>query len=100
VVARGDDVAARIREVMPEGVDAIADGSIQNELLFPAIRDGGGFVAVRGFAGAEERGIKFHVTWVWEYWKATAQLEQLRALVDSGAVAIRVAQQFPAGRCR
>jgi NADPH:quinone reductase len=64
--------------------------------LFPAIRDGGGFVAVRGFAGAEERGIKFHVTWVWEYWKATEKLEQLRALTELGAVTLRVAQEFPA----
>jgi NADPH:quinone reductase len=96
VVLRGDDVAARILEIMPEGVDAIADGSVQNELLLPALRDGGGFVSVRGFPGTEQRGIQFHTTWVWEYAKATAKLEELRALANSGAVTLRVAQTFPA----
>ena len=96
IVPRGDDVAARIREVMPEGVDGLADGSVQNELLLPAIVDGGGFAAVRGFPGTEHRGIQFHATWVWEYAKANAKLEQLRAHVDAGAVTLRVAQTFPA----
>lgn len=98
VVLRGDDVAARILEIMPEGVDAIADGSVQNELLLPALRDGGGFVSVRGFPGVEQRGIQFHTTWVWEYAKATAKLEQLRTLVNSGGVTLRVAQTFPAAK--
>jgi NADPH:quinone reductase len=96
VVLRGDDVAARIREVMPEGVDAIADGSVQNELLLPAVRDGGGFVSVRGFSGEAQREIQFHTTWVRDYWKSTEKLEQLRALTDAGAVTLRVAQTFPA----
>src|SRR5690606_25471216 len=49
VVRRGDDVAERILEHAPGGVDGVADGSVQNERLFPAVRDGGGFATVRGF---------------------------------------------------
>ena len=67
VVPRGNDVADRIREHAPHGVDGLADGSVQNELLVPAVRDGGGFASVRGWRGNGERGIKFHTTWVFAY---------------------------------
>src|SRR5215213_11321124 len=33
VVRRGDDVAAQIRAVVPEGVDAVADGAVQHALV-------------------------------------------------------------------
>ena len=48
VIRRGDDIADRIRALVPDGVDGLADGSIQNELLLPAVRDDGGFATVRG----------------------------------------------------
>ena len=41
VVRRGDDVAARIREGRPGGVDGLVDGSVQGDALLPAVRDGG-----------------------------------------------------------
>jgi NADPH:quinone reductase len=96
VVPRGDDVAARIREVVPNGVDAVADGAVQNALVLPAVRDGGQFVSVRAFAGESERGIVLHQTWVREYVKEQAKLDRLRALVEEGAVTLRVARVFPA----
>ena len=95
VVPRGDDVAARIREVVPDGVDAIADGSVQNELLLPAVKDGGGFAAVRGFSGETQRGIVIHPVWVRTYVKEQAKLDRLRQQVEEGAVALRVARTFP-----
>jgi NADPH:quinone reductase-like Zn-dependent oxidoreductase len=51
VVRRGDDVAQRIREHFPEGVDGLADGAVLNERVIPAVRDGGAFTSVRGFPG-------------------------------------------------
>ena len=95
VVPRGDDVAARIRDVVPDGVDAIADGSVQNELLLPAVKDGGGFAAVRGFTGETQRGIVIHPVWVRTYVKEQAKLDRLRQQVEEGAVALRVARTFP-----
>ena len=95
VVPRGDDVAARIREVVPDGVDAIADGAVQNELLLPAVKDGGGFAAVRGFTGETQRGIVIHPVWVRTYVKEQAKLDRLRQQVEEGAVALRVARTFP-----
>ena len=41
VVARGDDVAQRIREVAPNGVDALVDCAALHDLIVPAVRDSG-----------------------------------------------------------
>src|SRR6476469_7672496 len=60
VVRRGDDVAQRIREAYPDGVDGLADGAVQDALVLPAIRDGGGLATVRGYRGDGQRGIAVH----------------------------------------
>jgi NADPH:quinone reductase-like Zn-dependent oxidoreductase len=96
VIRRGDDIADRIRALVPDGVDGLADGSIQNELLLPAVRDGGGFATVRGFQGPSERGITLHQVWVREYKTELEKLDELRALTESGNVTLRVAATFPA----
>jgi NADPH:quinone reductase-like Zn-dependent oxidoreductase len=95
VVARGDDVAHRIREHFPEGVDGLADGAVQSELVIAAVRDGGAFTAVRGFEGVPERGIRFTQTWVRTYDGEFEKLDHLRQLVESGAVTLRVADTYP-----
>jgi NADPH:quinone reductase-like Zn-dependent oxidoreductase len=94
VVRRGDDVSDRIRRAAPSGVDAAADGAVQNELLFPAIRDGGGFATVRGFNADAPRGITIHSVRVRDYVLAHDQLDRLRQQVDDGAVTLRVAGTF------
>ena len=58
VVRRGDDVAARIREHFPNGVDGLADGATLKEKVIPAVRDGGGFASVRpAYQGVPGRAI-------------------------------------------
>lgn len=94
VVRRGDGVADRIGEIVPDGVDGIVDGSVQNEALFPAVKDGGGFATVRGFDTEAPRDITIHQVWVWEYAQDRAKLDTLRQQVEDGAVALRVAQTF------
>lgn len=94
VVRRGDDVAARILEAVPGGVDGLADGSVQGMLLVDAVKDGGRIATVRGFKGDEVRGITWHATWVWEYRTAWEKLDQLRQLADDGKVSLRVARTF------
>ena len=98
VVRRGDDVAARIREVVPEGVDALADGSVQNTLVLPAVRDGGAVAAIRPFQGETERGITIHQVWISQYATAADKLDELRRLADEGTVTLRVARTFPAAQ--
>jgi NADPH2:quinone reductase len=96
VVRRGPDVAARVRELVPDGVDAVADGAVQNADVFDAVRDGGGFATVRGFRADAPRGITIHQVWVREYAKAHGKLDRLREQVEAGEVTLRVARTFPA----
>jgi NADPH:quinone reductase-like Zn-dependent oxidoreductase len=98
VVRRGDDVAKRILEHFPNGVDGLADGAVQNELVIPAVRDGGAFTSVRGFIGEPQRGIKFTATTVRTYDGEFEKLDRLRQLVESGAVTLRVAGTYPPER--
>jgi NADPH2:quinone reductase len=95
VVRRGDDVAERILALVPGGVDGLADGAVQNGLVVPAVRDGGGFAVVRGWDGDPGRGIKVHAVWVQELAKDAAALDRLRQQAEGGAVTLRVAKVFP-----
>lgn len=94
VVRRGEDVAERIREHVPDGVDALVDGSVQNEALFPAIRDDGAFATVRGAKVDPPRGITRHSVWVHHYLEEQAKLHGLRQQVEDGVLTLRVAGTF------
>ena len=95
VVRRGDDIAAKIRAVAPDGVDGLADGAVQNEQAVGAVRDGGAFASVRGWAGTGERGIQFHRTMVRNYDHRADLLDQLRRQTEAGQVTLRVAATYP-----
>jgi len=94
VVPRGNDVAARIREHIPSGVDGLADGAVLNERVIPAVRDGGAFTSVRGFTGVPQRGIRFTTTFVRTYDGEYEKLDQLREQVEAGVIRLRVADVF------
>ncbi|MEV4321291.1 zinc-binding alcohol dehydrogenase family protein [Microbispora rosea] len=96
VVRRGDDVADRIRELCPEGVDGVADGALLNERIAPAVRDGGGMVVLRGWDGDPGRGITVHKVLVVLSVKDTALLDWLRQQAEARAVTPRVARVLPA----
>ncbi|WP_256872821.1 NADP-dependent oxidoreductase [Candidatus Entotheonella palauensis] len=98
IVRRGDDVATRILEHFPNGVDGLADGAVQNELVIAAVRDGGAFTSVRGFLGEPQRDIQFTATSVRTYDCEFEKLDHLRQLVESGAVTLRVAGTYPPER--
>lgn len=95
VVRRGPDVAERMRQVMPAGLDAVADGAVLDGLISAAVRDGGAIATVRGYdEPAPRRGIRFHPVWVREYAREQAKLDRLRELVEQGRLTLRVAQTF------
>ena len=94
VVPRGDDIAARIRAIMPEGVDGLADGAFQSALAVGAVRDGGSFASVRGWAGPDDRGIVFHRTSVRDYNHRADLLARLRQQVEAGLITLRVAATY------
>jgi NADPH2:quinone reductase len=96
VVRRGDDVAQRIRELYPDGVDGLADGSVQDELVLPAVKDGGAVATVRGYRGDGQRGLRVQPVMVRTYGEEQQKLDELRQLVEDGVVTLRVARTFPA----
>lgn len=95
VVARGDGVAARIREVVPNGVAGLTDGAVQDGAVLPALRDGGTLTTVRGWSGPSERGIEVHPVMVFGSAERTDLLERLVAQAEDGALTLRVARTFP-----
>jgi NADPH:quinone reductase-like Zn-dependent oxidoreductase len=94
VVRRGDDVASRIREQFPDGVDGLADGAVLNELVIPAVRDGGAFTSVRGFLGTPQRDIRFSRTMVRDYDGEFEKLDRLRQQVQDGTLSLRIAATY------
>ncbi len=96
VVRRGDGVAERIVAAAGGQVPGLVDGSVQNEALFPAVADGGGFATVRGFRTEAPRGITIHQVWVREYATEQAKLDRLRQQVEDGQITLRVARTFRA----
>src|SRR6266545_4814422 len=98
VVPRGDDAAKRIRDIVPSGVDGLIDAAVIGAAILPAIRDGGGLAAVRGFQGETERGITIHLVQVSRYAENQAALAQLGQLVGQGKLTLRVAETFPPER--
>jgi NADPH:quinone reductase len=98
VVRRGDDIASRIRDHFPQGVDGLADGALLNELAIPAVRDGGSFTSVRGFHGIPQRNIHFTTTFVPTYAQELEKLERLRQQAEAGEITPRVAEVYPPER--
>jgi NADPH:quinone reductase-like Zn-dependent oxidoreductase len=98
VAPRGDDIAAQIRRVAPDGVDGLADGAFLSQLAIGAVRDGGAFASVRGWGGTGERGITFHRTSVRDYDHRADLLDRLRQQVEAGQVTLRVAASYPPER--
>jgi NADPH2:quinone reductase len=96
VIRRGDDVARRIREHFPEGIDGLADGAVQDALVLPAVRDGGVVATVRGYRGDGQRGLRVLPTMVRRVAEDRAALDRLRQQAEDGVLTLRVARTFPA----
>jgi NADPH:quinone reductase-like Zn-dependent oxidoreductase len=96
VVRRGEDVADRIRQAFPDGVDGLADGSVQGAVVLPAVMDGGTVTTVRGYGGDGLRGLRVFPVYVRDMANDRAALDLLREQANVGTVTLRVARTFPA----
>ena len=94
-VARGENLAARIRSLVPGGVDAVVDAAVIGSAVLPAIRDAGQLAAVRAFDGQPERGITVHAVRVSDYAHNQEALRRLSSLAAQGDLALRVAETLP-----
>ena len=96
VVRRGDDVAERIRQHFPDGVDGLTDGSLQGALVLPAVKDGGAVSTFRMYGGDGQRGVRVFPVFVSEMAEERLALDRLRQQVEDGTLTLRVARTFPA----
>jgi NADPH2:quinone reductase len=96
VVPRGEAfTAAAIREVFPDGVDAVIDAALLGPAILPAIRDHGRLIAVRPFAGESERGIDIALALVGDYATNQPALRELSRQAAAGELTLRVAGTYP-----
>lgn len=96
VVPRGDDVAERIREIAPDGVDGLLDAAVQNELALPAVRAGGGFATVRGWSAPEDSEVTVHKIMVFDDYHHGGKLDQIVDAVESSALRPDYGRSLPA----
>ena len=96
-VARGDDLIEALRQVAPEGVDAVIDAAGLGDSIVPAIRDEGSLIALRPRDNDMlERGVQVTFVNVRERAADHAALQQLGQQVESGLLPLRVAGVYEA----
>lgn len=96
VVPRGAAMAAAVRELYPDGVDAVLDAALLGPAVLPAVRDGGQLMAVRPFQGETERDIKISLVLVGNHLHEGARLAELADLAAKGVITLRIADLIPA----
>lgn len=96
VVTRGEPMAAAVRALYPDGVDAVLDAALLGPDVLPAVRDGGQLMAVRPFQGETERDITISLVLVGQHLHEGARLAELASLAAKGVLTLRVAELIPA----
>ncbi|MCH1868531.1 NADP-dependent oxidoreductase [Nocardioides sp. CFH 31398] len=96
VVPRGDGVTEAVLTELPDGVDGLADGSLQGADVLPMVKEGGHVATVRGYQGDGSRGLHVHPVWVREAAERRDWLDELVRLAVTGQVTPRVADVLPA----
>jgi NADPH:quinone reductase len=96
VVPRGSGFAAAVREIYPDGVDALLDAALLGPAALPAVRDGGQLIAVRPFQGETERDIAISLVLVGNHLHEAARLAELADLAVKGTLTLRIAELIPA----
>ncbi len=99
VVARGERFCDEVRAATKGGADALFDTALLGRDSFPAIRDGGAYVPVRGWDKTPAvRGIRILPVFVAEALERTDWLNDLRDLASRGVLKLRVAEEYPPER--
>lgn len=100
VVPRGPGVAARMRQMLPDGVDALLDAAVMGTPVLPAVRDGGRVIAVRPYSGSgpAEPGITVSLVLVFRHLHESGTLARLAELAARDVLSLRVADVLPAAR--
>lgn len=94
IMRRGDDLAQRVRERFPDGVDGAIDGALFNERLAPAVRDGACVITLRMYEGEADRGVRLVPIRSMRHVEDRDKLEELRRLVEEGKLTIRLLDSY------
>ena len=95
-IPRADDANDRVRDIFPDGVDAVIDTAGIRTHAFPALKDNGQYIALRGWSDAPDtRGIKVTVINVRDRIDDHPALNEIARLVEQGILPIRIAAIFP-----
>ena len=97
VVERGAGMAAAVRALYPDGVDAVLDAALLGPAILPAVRDGGQLMAVRPFQGETDRGIAIHLVLVGQHLHEGSRIAELADLAAKGVITLRIADLIPPG---
>jgi NADPH:quinone reductase-like Zn-dependent oxidoreductase len=99
---RGPRTPKRIREAVPEGVQAVVDTALIGPELADAVADGGTLVAVRGpqepggYDRSANPGVQVRSISVGDYLGRHDKRDELRDLAEQGALTPTVAATYPA----
>jgi NADPH:quinone reductase-like Zn-dependent oxidoreductase len=96
VVPRGEGTEPELREIYPDGVDAILDAALLGPEVIGAVRDGGQLLAVRPYQGEPERDIAIHLVLVGKHLHEGHRIADLADLVAKGVLTLRIAEVLPA----
>jgi NADPH:quinone reductase-like Zn-dependent oxidoreductase len=101
VVSRGAEMAAAVRALYPDGVDAVLDAALLGPSVLPAVRDGGQLLVVRPYQGPAEDGkaerdIAVRLVMVGRHLHEGHRIAELAGLVGDGVLTLRVAEEMPA----
>ena len=96
VAERGEGMAAAVRALYPDGVDAVIDAALLGPAILPAVRDGGQLLAVRPFQGETQRDITIHLVLVGQHLHEGHRIAELAGLAAKGVLTFRVADLLPA----
>jgi NADPH:quinone reductase-like Zn-dependent oxidoreductase len=95
-MSRGEDISARVRARIPDGVDAVFDNTTSPERFVDAIRDGGQLLSPRGAATEPGRGIRLVPVNVRGHVTDHAAITRLREQVEAGVLPAHVSATFAA----
>ncbi|MER6976439.1 NADP-dependent oxidoreductase [Streptomyces carpinensis] len=95
-IDRDEVVTQRVLDLAPGGVDGLVDTAMLHDAITPTVRDGGQIAVLRFWNGTPGRGITVHPINVRNHATDRQTITGLRKLVESGALALRVAGTFPA----
>jgi NADPH:quinone reductase-like Zn-dependent oxidoreductase len=96
VVPRGSDFADAVRAEFPDGVDGLADASVQADEVTHAVKDGGGVATFRGWDGDGDTRLTYHPVLVHGGAERRDLLDRLRQQAEDGTLTLRVAEVLPA----